>query len=196
MFLEIFSRYFIITTHVAQLLQLSELLCAQLQIFAPGAAQKSPKLHITRFALKNNLKTFFRHFLIRTRAVQLLQLSERFCALLHIFASGTAQKSPNSDILWMHLKNIFKNLFLDILWSECILHSFCSYQNCSVLYFNFRFWSSAKVAKTRLSEKWCRKWFQEIFSIILRSEHLLCSFHNYRNLSVHNFKFSLSMRFF
>ena len=51
-----------IRTHMEQLSQLSELLCAILQIFTSGAAQKSLKaqnLDIAKNRSKNNFRNFF-----------------------------------------------------------------------------------------------------------------------------------------
>ena len=76
-----------------QLSQLSELLCAILQIFTSGAAQKSLKLDMAKMSWKINFKKFFQHFVIRTHATLLLQLSKPFFWQLQIFASGAAQKS-------------------------------------------------------------------------------------------------------
>ena len=188
-----FFRYFIITTHVAQLLQLSELLCALLQFFASGAAQKSPKFDITRIALKNNSRTFFSIFFNQNACCTAVTTVRTFLCTTSNFRLWRSAKVAKIWHTLNWLEKLFQKNFSHILWSECILYSFYSYQNCSVHYFNFLLWRSAKVAKFRHSENWCKNWFQEIFSNILWSEHLLCSFHSYRNLSVHNFKFSLPM---
>ena len=82
--------------------------------------------------------------MIRTHVVQLLQLSEFFCALLRFFAFGAAQKSPK-----------IRDIFLIFSDQNTYYTAFTAARYVLRITSTFRLWRSTKVAKIYCDQNSC-----------------------------------------